>query len=52
YDLLVDKKAHNHRAAPDLAPEHFYGQLKDILIVKFPAVQDLGVETEIHTGSH
>ncbi|KAJ8095706.1 hypothetical protein PM082_022964 [Marasmius tenuissimus] len=46
YDLLVDKRARNHRAAPDLTPEHFYGQLKDILVVKFPAAQALGVATE------
>jgi len=43
---LVDKNARKPRAAPDFAPERCYGQLKDILVVGFPASHVLGVKEE------
>ena len=43
---MVDKNARKHRAAPDFAPEQFYGQLKDILVIEFPTSRALGVEEE------
>ncbi|KAK1235307.1 hypothetical protein PQX77_001465 [Marasmius sp. AFHP31] len=46
YDLLVDINARNHQAAPEYAPQHFYGQLQEILVVVFPASQALDVPEE------
>ncbi|KAK1221658.1 hypothetical protein PQX77_015527 [Marasmius sp. AFHP31] len=46
YDLLVDINARNHRAALQYAPQHFYGQLQEILVVVFPASQALNMPDE------
>ncbi|KIM40435.1 hypothetical protein M413DRAFT_28268 [Hebeloma cylindrosporum] len=41
YDLLIDRNAHLHQVAPDWEEKPFYGQLKQILIVKLPPASEL-----------
>ncbi|RDB24679.1 hypothetical protein Hypma_008169 [Hypsizygus marmoreus] len=41
YDLLVDMNANNHDLPPKFQPKPFFGQLKNIFVVRLPATRDL-----------
>ncbi|KAF8152496.1 hypothetical protein B0H34DRAFT_784591 [Crassisporium funariophilum] len=44
YDLLLDKHARNCQVEPEYDVQSYFGQLKNIFVIRLPVSRDLGIE--------